>query len=321
MTQKSSYGSAPPPPPQRGGGIYAWAQEFYNWAKKTQAIPGAGLLSRQTQAGRVFNAIRGEDSKPPPWTISQVSGLTIRMQRGKTWFRDRASSDLVKLFETPISGTEEDPVDSITLSDNTTKEIYLEIYLEVGGDQVYRWSLHSDPGTPNDSPLFVDTGSSVPESTFDATNLYNSADDPLTPEIQRIPIATVVTASGEVTSITQHLSGILPLSYDASLPEVLAVAQVGDLYYGIADNKIAPLDIGAAGSVLRTADGTAPSWLPIGTEGQYLIVESGQPVWTTLNKTTLNVVTSIRDNAGTIEYKTTEITVFSKGDEGDWIST
>jgi hypothetical protein len=32
---------------------------MYNWAKKTQAIPGANILSTQTQSGRVFNAKPG----------------------------------------------------------------------------------------------------------------------------------------------------------------------------------------------------------------------------------------------------------------------
>jgi hypothetical protein len=50
---------------------------MYNWAKKTQAIPGANILSTQTQSGRVFNAkpgVGGGATSPTGYRIYQSNG-------------------------------------------------------------------------------------------------------------------------------------------------------------------------------------------------------------------------------------------------------
>ncbi len=74
MAQSTGSSSFPPPPPQKGDDVAFWANQLTRWLKKTQAIPGANILSTQTQSGRVFNAKPGGGVvaiPPHPWKATR----------------------------------------------------------------------------------------------------------------------------------------------------------------------------------------------------------------------------------------------------------
>jgi hypothetical protein len=84
MAQASGNISGPPPAPQKGEDVLRWAREMYNWAKKTQAIPGANILSTQTQSGRVFNAKPGGGAPatpPHPWKTTRNDDTETETKR------------------------------------------------------------------------------------------------------------------------------------------------------------------------------------------------------------------------------------------------
>jgi uncharacterized protein YozE (UPF0346 family) len=108
MAQASGNISGPPPAPQKGDDVLRWAREMYNWAKKTQAIPGANILSTQTQSGRVFNARTGGAATPPhPFKVINTEDRKLKVSSGKFYRQIPWADNAINATETlttPTSG-------------------------------------------------------------------------------------------------------------------------------------------------------------------------------------------------------------------------
>lgn len=245
--------------------------------------------------------LRGKKTRQP-FELYQTAPLKVKIEPGKVihWGNPNVIGDhQPQLYDVySDASTETDPEFTVT---NGTTYIYLTVHLELHtSTETAHWILHTDPGTASDSPLELSAATSIPTQDwrqgvfFEAATMGSAPTDKL-----YIPIGTIIAASGKITSVTNTWTGILPISYNASAPKVLLTATKGDIIYAVDDNP--------------------ENWsrLAIGTENQVLTVNaSGLPEWK--GTTDVDVVTAVRDNAGTIEVKTTPITVIAKGTESGW---
>jgi hypothetical protein len=173
---------------------------MYNWAKKTQAIPGANILSTQTQSGRVFNA-----KKEPrqiifaehPWKLYQepedIPGLRVSMLPGVL---TRTAAASLYPLNTLVNYTPANAPDDATtlywLKVSVSKSAYQTFY-EV-------WTVDT---------FEVETGSTLPTDTLDipgdtAGDLY-------------FKIGEVTTVDGEVTEIQQDLAAPVTVVFPLGL--------------------------------------------------------------------------------------------------------
>ena len=276
---------------------------------------------------------------PRPWQIQKAGGRDVFMQRGLVarWKNALAVEPIPTISEVPVAGSPESPVDKVTVANNRTTIFWLEVYLQTNTSDngITFWELHSDPGTPNDSPLYVNRGTTFPTQTF---NPYVFTDAPgpgdPSPEVAYIKLATVIATSGEITSITQHFTGVLPLIFPTGIQSVFQNTPLhGDMIYSNVDGCAAPekwatLPLGADGSILMVKPETvsgpdSPAWHPPGSNGDILLIEDGVPKWSSASAifTEIGVVTAVReDGLGALQYKTRTIQVLNPGAESDWIT-
>lgn len=81
MAQGQGTSSTMPPVPTKGDQVLAWAQKFTVWARKNTALPGAGLVTTQTEGGRTFNAKPSPPVFYPPWWPT-LNGLEVLIRPG-----------------------------------------------------------------------------------------------------------------------------------------------------------------------------------------------------------------------------------------------
>jgi hypothetical protein len=313
-------GNLPPPAPTRGEFILDHIRDLVSWLRRNRILPGSGVTMSQTSNGITLSVSQEQEFEP--FQISMGSGLSVTMEPGKLKAYGLTSeeySDYTIYTDKSFFGTST----SISVSDNTTTEIWLEVYVSsynVNGISVWQ-IVDSDSGAPYDSlGAVIETGSTVPTQTFQRSKFDDAPEVGFDYETIYLPIASVTAASGEVTDITQHRQGEIPLFLDASCPTYLISSNVGDIPYqsGTSVADMGNLLLGSEGSIM-TAGTAGPQWTALGTQDSVLVAGANQPEWSSGQAVT--VVVAIRDNAGTIEYKTRTINVISAGTESGWLTT
>ena len=260
-----------------------------------------------------------------PFTVRRNGGLKVIFQTGKV-ITD-APPFLIDVKTDTVPQTNE-----ITVTDDNDTEIWCEIYVSTLADpnkNTRRWIVvNSDGGAPSDYYAVMKSGASVPTQTFDPGDftdapLYESGYDTI-----YFPIATVTAASGEVTGIVQHFTGLLPMLFDASLPYAMYAPTQGALLFGNINGTVsaAPweqLIPGAEGAILYIegeTDSESPAWLAPGSDGDILTMASGKPAWASKASVfdEITVITDVRDNSGTLQKKTRTVRVLDPGEESAW---
>ena len=177
-----------------------WANQLTRWLKKTQAIPGANILSTQTQSGRVFNAkreLRQIIFAEHPWKLYQepedIPGLRVSMLPG-VLVRTAAAS--LYPLNTLVNYT---PADA---PDNATTMYWLKVSVSKSAYQTFYevWTVDT---------FEVETGSTLPTDTLDIPG--DTAGD------LHFKIGEVTTVDGEVTEIQQDLAAPVTVVFPLGL--------------------------------------------------------------------------------------------------------
>ena len=295
-------GLAPPTPQKKWSVFNYMTQQLLPWLKSERVDAGQGIAVSQTHNGKIISSRK-------PFTVTRAGGLNVRMEpgvvigynsyenyqsEGAGW---RPMVISVKAYE--FGGDERDTLTMVNGTNYIWSENYFERFDSPASNGVVKWILHSDPGTYNDKPYIINQGTSFPleSNQFDPMNIQEG--NQVSPVPQCIPIAKVTATGGEITEIIQYNDSPIPLFFDISWHSFYETLGEGDIVYGF-DNS----------------GTTIPATLQLGLEGDYLSAGTSVPSWT--SPITLEVVTDVRDNAGTIEKQTREIEVFSYGTASPW---
>jgi hypothetical protein len=150
-----------------------WANQLTRWLKKTQAIPGANILSTQTQSGRVFNAKPGVGvgaTSPTGYRVYQSNGNIMN----------------ITLESALVGYVPEDPEDPFP--ENWSLEF------SVSSSKLNNFSSTGDPPVMTNpvGTSAMDDGDETPGTELydgDASNLDSESDpDPIPQTYYRIPI-------------------------------------------------------------------------------------------------------------------------------------
>lgn len=315
------------PTPYEDGSVLVYLKKLARWLDAQRVFGGTGVTVDQTNKGKTVSV---NNELFPPWTFTKAGGRRVRMVRGKatTWFSAMPSGNRPTVFEVPVSGTVESPVDTLELPDNSTTEIWLESYVTSVNNNygIISWELtDSDSGAPTDSiPFAVSSGAATPAGTFVPEDFNNAPTVGYDFDTIYTHLATVTTSGGEVTEIVQIMDGEISPRPPECMMSVMDQPDTGTTLYslGTTIQEWDQLAIGAEGSlyVAGTSTGTSvlPEWLGPGAEDAYLRISGGKPSWQALTPTTVNVVVDVRDNSGSIEIKTRDIDVLSSGTASAW---
>ena len=177
-----------------------WANQLTRWLKKTQAIPGANILSTQTQSGRVFSVKREPRQiifAEHPWKLYQeledIPGLRVSMLPGVL---TRTAAASLYPLNTLVNYT---PADA---PNNATTMYWLKVSVSKSAYQTYFevWTVDT---------FEVETGSTLPTDTLDIPG--DTAGD------LHFKIGEVTTEDGEVTDIQQDLAAPVTVVFPLGL--------------------------------------------------------------------------------------------------------
>ena len=214
--QTTSY---PPPPPREGRRVLSYMADLYKWLKRNQAIAGVGLISTQTESGKIFRLSDQQQSTPPnPFEVVRKTGLTGTINKGLIYSNPlTASGELV--FDTefldttvPVPGNFPMIKTDMVFADNATTAVLIKATYN-------SWELPDDgevrcysTGYVFDKDLCTFDASSLTMSTYIDDFTWPNAGGEQT---KYFPVAIVQTADGEITTILQLITDdfIDPFAY------------------------------------------------------------------------------------------------------------
>ena len=198
--QTTSY---PPPPPREGRRVLSYMADLYKWLKRNQAIAGVGLISTQTESGKIFRLIEDPNqlTPPHPFQPTQTGPLKVKVASGMWWGQTYQNESFDTENVRPLWMNEHRlNAQEFTVSDNTTTIILVKVtYAYFQSGNAYQWKISSITFT-------TDTSASpdLPGNNIPLDNFVDNIETPpfLTPPYEKYwPIVYVEAASGEISTI------------------------------------------------------------------------------------------------------------------------